>query len=353
MPSDDERDSGKNKLKDREGFLAWKRNMRFVAMDKGDVHGLFDEDGTKGLYAAIPGGQPGNRTRKEWAELSRTLIGTIGKKIENPTLQDIWSREFERITAQGAGPPDERPFMVALGMAALERECARANVAGAGIARAQFLIALQSFTESDRKSSADAKTREGFTAYVDRVKEAERKLTSMGVPISDEEKKQLFFTHFSGTHSETWRTSLSVWQDSDTLTFDDILTKGVLKQQKLDLDASTAASSQLKAFSARQTEGEDEYWEDRSNKQKGAHFTRKGKGRGRGRGGGRNGGRGRNDKTYKVAGKFEGTCFKCGKKGHKADTCWSSKGGKGGKGKGGKGAKGGGKGQRDADQGGA
>ena len=56
MPSDDERDSRAAKLKDRGGFLAWKRTMRLVAMDKGDIYGIFDEDGTKGVYAAIPQG---------------------------------------------------------------------------------------------------------------------------------------------------------------------------------------------------------------------------------------------------------------------------------------------------------
>ena len=59
MPSDDERDSKATKLKDRDGFFAWKRTMRLVAMDKGDVYGIFDEDGTKGTYAAIPVGAGG------------------------------------------------------------------------------------------------------------------------------------------------------------------------------------------------------------------------------------------------------------------------------------------------------
>ena len=49
MPSDDERDSKATKLKDREGFLSWKRTMRLVAMDKGDIFGIFDEDCTKGI----------------------------------------------------------------------------------------------------------------------------------------------------------------------------------------------------------------------------------------------------------------------------------------------------------------
>ena len=148
MPSDDERDSKATKLKDREGYLSWKRTMRLVAMDKGDIFGIFDEDGIKGVYAAIPPGAGGAATKRKWSEVSMQLIGTIGKKIDNSTLQDIWSREFERIHAQGAGPPDQRPFVVALAMAALELECARATVVGAGIARSQFIISLQSFTVS-------------------------------------------------------------------------------------------------------------------------------------------------------------------------------------------------------------
>ena len=40
MPSDDERDHKNDNLIDREGFLNWKRRMRMVAMDKGDVYGI-------------------------------------------------------------------------------------------------------------------------------------------------------------------------------------------------------------------------------------------------------------------------------------------------------------------------
>ena len=349
MPSDDERDSKATKLKDRDGFFAWKRTMRLVAMDKGDVYGIFDEDGTKGTYAAIPVGAGGAATKRKWSEVSMQLIGTIGKKIDNPTLQDIWSREYERIQAQGAGPPDQRPFVVALSMAALEQECARATVVGAGIARSQFIISLQSFTEDEKKSGGGA-VGSGFIPYVDRVKESERKLAAMGVVMTDDEKKQLFFTHFPGTHSETWRISMSNWQENDALTFDAILSKGVQKQQKLDLDHSTAASSQVKAFAAKDTEADEESGTGRGTWKRDAHMARKGKGRGRGRGGGRNGGRGNAGKVYKVADKFNGYCWKCGKQGHKADSCWSSKGGKGGKPKGGKGTKNGkgGKAQRVA-----
>ena len=72
MPSDDERESAKKNLKERDGFLAWKRNMRLVAMDKGDVYGLFDEDGTKGTYATATAGAGGAAVRRKWIELSMT-----------------------------------------------------------------------------------------------------------------------------------------------------------------------------------------------------------------------------------------------------------------------------------------
>ena len=66
--------------------------------------------------------------------------------------------------------------MVALSMAALEQECARATVIGAGIARSQFIISLQSFTEDEKKSGVGA-VGNGFIPYVDRIKESERKLS--------------------------------------------------------------------------------------------------------------------------------------------------------------------------------
>ena len=42
MPSDDEKDTHGERLKDREDFLGWKRNMRLLAMRKGDHLGIFD-----------------------------------------------------------------------------------------------------------------------------------------------------------------------------------------------------------------------------------------------------------------------------------------------------------------------
>ena len=77
MPSDDERDSKATKLKDRDGFFAWKRTMRLVAMDKGDVYGIFDEDGTKGTYAAIPVGAGGAATKRKWSDAFRLTRHTV------------------------------------------------------------------------------------------------------------------------------------------------------------------------------------------------------------------------------------------------------------------------------------
>ena len=89
MPADDERDDRRARLTSRDDFLSWKRRMRLVAMDKGDTYGLYDEDGTKGVYAAIPVGAGGNATRCKWGELALQLVGTIGNKIENETLKTL------------------------------------------------------------------------------------------------------------------------------------------------------------------------------------------------------------------------------------------------------------------------
>ena len=171
MPSDDEKESSGNRLVDREHFLGWKRKMRLTAKKKGDTQGVFDEDGTKGIYAAIPVGPAGNAARKKWRETTEQLIGEIGTKIDNATLEDVWSSEYERIQTQGAGPPDHRPFAVALAMAAREVECARATSLGRGMARTQFILALQSFIGKDtqKNGQAHADTQGGFVPYVDRI----------------------------------------------------------------------------------------------------------------------------------------------------------------------------------------
>ena len=71
MPSDDERDSRTKNLTERDGFVAWKRNMRLVAMDKGDVYGLFDEDGTKGTYATATADSRKERRQRSPSFLTR------------------------------------------------------------------------------------------------------------------------------------------------------------------------------------------------------------------------------------------------------------------------------------------
>ena len=74
MPSDEERDSSAQKLTERDGFLAWKQSSRLLALSKGDVYGIFDEDGTKGAYAALAPGAGGAATRREWNKLSRNQV---------------------------------------------------------------------------------------------------------------------------------------------------------------------------------------------------------------------------------------------------------------------------------------
>ena len=46
MATDDDKESKSNLLVDRDQFLSWSRRMRMVAMDKGDIYGIFDENGT-------------------------------------------------------------------------------------------------------------------------------------------------------------------------------------------------------------------------------------------------------------------------------------------------------------------
>ena len=95
MPSDDEKDDHSTHLTEREQFVGWKSSMRLHAMSKGDSYGIFDEDGTQGTYVALQAPQ-----RRSWMETTRKLVGEIGKKIRNPTLQHLWSAEYERIAAQ-------------------------------------------------------------------------------------------------------------------------------------------------------------------------------------------------------------------------------------------------------------
>ena len=379
MASDDESKDTKGGLKTREEFPGWNRQMRMLALALGDTDGVFTDMGTNAnfgyqLYAV---GAQGNAKRREWNELARKLVGKVANKIKNTALLRVWTDAFvDSDVAPAAGQPDQRPYVFARCMAALEADCARASQSGALIARSTFILALKSFVDKGVNAkgiSSDEKS--GFVAYVDEIRKGEEKLRSYGVNMTEEEKKQLFYTHFS-SKTGSWSTLLTVWQQTENLTFDQILQKGITEQQKLDLKTTENEASGVRAYGAFDysdgysggyNDGPADYYGDYDSQDYyGGHVDysgddyyagfarggrgRKGKGGGRGKGG-KGGGRGGGRDGYRGgkgngvgSGGFDGVCWTCGRYGHKSEDCRSG-GGKSG-GKGGKG----GKGKRKHDQ---
>ena len=230
MASDDESKDTKGGLKTREEFPGWNRQMRMLALALGDTDGVFTDMGTNAnfgyqLYAV---GAQGNAKRREWNELARKLVGKVANKIKNTALLRVWTDAFvDSDVAPAVGQPDQRPYVFARCMAALEADCARASQSGALIARSTFILALKSFVDKGVNAkgiSSDEKS--GFVAYVDEIRKGEEKLRSYGVNMTEEEKKQLFYTHFS-SKTGSWSTLLTVWQQTENLTFDQILQKGI------------------------------------------------------------------------------------------------------------------------------
>ena len=255
--SDDETSKGTGKLGSREEFPGWKAGMSLIALDRGDTDGIFTDDGSNPLvgYQLYPGGVGGNASKKKWMELSSKLIGKVGGQISNSALRRVWTDEHERIRALGAGPPDLRPFIFALCMTALERECARMSETSNQIARNAFKLAVQSFEakesapssgsrESGKRDSADAG---GFESFVDRISAAEEKLRLFGVHMTDAEKKQLFFTYFE-PQTDNWPTLLTVWKQNSALTFPEILQLGITEQQHLNLKTTSGEATGVRAF---------------------------------------------------------------------------------------------------------
>ena len=143
-------------------------------------------------------------------------------------------------------------------MAALENECARASETANQTARNTFKIAVQSYeakeiTPSSEGSGSrgggkyDSSSAGGFVAYVDRISAAEEKLRLYGVNMTDEEKKQIFFTYFD-PHTDNWPTLLTVWKQNAALTFAQILQLGITEQQHLDLKTTTGEATGIRAF---------------------------------------------------------------------------------------------------------
>ena len=55
MASDDETSDNQSKLEHREQFPGWKAKMSLLAMAKGDVDGIFTDQGDGLLYLGVPG----------------------------------------------------------------------------------------------------------------------------------------------------------------------------------------------------------------------------------------------------------------------------------------------------------
>ena len=368
MESDDESDKNTGKLKSREEFPGWKTAVALLVMSKGDVDGIFVDDGTDPNmgYQLYPANQAGNKKREEWLKLSKKLTGRVGMSIQNEALKRIWSTELTRITTQAAAAA-EKPYLFAKCMQALERECSRASETANQIARGKFTIALQSFVEKESDASGKPGTEDknaGFDKYVDAIRKAEEVLRSFGVVMTDAEKKQLFFQHFTATTSN-WPTLRTVWAQDDALTFDQILARGVTEQQALDLKSTQFEASGVRSFYAmngnddESETGNKRYRYDkyergrgggkgalyggkgaRSGKGKGqgGRGTKGGKGsygRGRGGRGGRGGARGRTNQSNNVE-NSDLECWTCGGRGHRAADCPSKRsaeprGGKDGK----------------------
>ena len=85
MESDDESDKSTGKLKSREEFPGWKSAMALLVMSKGDVDGIFVDDGADPNmgYQLYPNNQAGNKKREEWLKLSKKLTGRVGMSIQN------------------------------------------------------------------------------------------------------------------------------------------------------------------------------------------------------------------------------------------------------------------------------
>ena len=322
MASDDESKDTKGGLKTREEFPGWNRQMRMLALALGDTDGVFTDLGANANfgYQSYAAGAAGNLKRREWNELARKLVGKVANKIKNTALLRVWTDAFvEADAAPAAGQPDRRPYVFAHCMAALEADCARASESGNLIARSSFILALKSFVDKGVNAkgiSSDEKS--GFVAYVDEIRKAEEKLRSFGVNMADAEKKQLFYTHFS-SKTDSWSTLLTVWQQAENLTFDQILQKGITEQQKLDLKTTESEASGVRAYGAfdysvdhsggGHADGPTDYYGgydnqdwyggygDYSGEEYYAGFARGGKGR-KGKGGG---GRGKGGKEAVVA----------------------------------------------------
>ena len=94
MASDDESKDSTGKLTSREEYPGWKSRVQMLALAKGDVNGIFGDDGSDANvgYQAIPGNAAARApAQKEWNQLARKLVGKVASTITNESLLRIWT----------------------------------------------------------------------------------------------------------------------------------------------------------------------------------------------------------------------------------------------------------------------
>ena len=187
MADDTEESSTLAVLSKRVDFRGWKQSMLLYAMEKGDVDGIFTDDGSDAargyqLIAALS-----HARRQSWKLLSGKLTGRVGRQITNPTLRDVWNTA---ITSASVAVPSQAQYQFALAMRAVEDACGGVEETARQrqIARTRFKVALMAFFE-EQSTKGDVKA--GFETYADGIRVAEQKLAHAGVNMSDEEKKEM------------------------------------------------------------------------------------------------------------------------------------------------------------------
>ena len=93
MADDTDERSCLAELRSREDFRGFKDSMLLYALEKGDVEGIFSDDGsdTSVGYQSIPNAA----RRREWMLLSGKLTGRVGRQIINPTLRNTWNMAMD------------------------------------------------------------------------------------------------------------------------------------------------------------------------------------------------------------------------------------------------------------------
>ena len=162
MADDTDERSCLAELRSREDFRGFKDSMLLYALEKGDVEGIFSDDGSDASagYQSLP--IHGTR-RREWLLLSGKLTGRVGRQILNPTLRNTWNTTMAAAVADG-----KTEFRFALAMAAVEKACGGVEETAKQIARTGFKVALMSFEEQSGKSDG----KDGFVHYADGIRMA-------------------------------------------------------------------------------------------------------------------------------------------------------------------------------------